>query len=797
MDLRISTLLVKPLIGREQEVRHVCSLLQTSAVRLLTLSGPGGVGKTRLAMQVASEMITNASLFVDGCYFVSLAALREKELVLPAIMQELELKESGQQAPLHVLKTALREKHLLLLLDNFEQVVEVAPLIGELLADCPPLKIVITSREILHLHDEYEFQVAPLALPDLSRLPDHETLAHTAAVALFLQRVQMVQPDFRLTESNAQTIARICIRLDGLPLALELAAARMKLLSPQSLLARLNRRLTFLTRGKQDVPERQQTLRRTIEWSYQLLSLPEQILFRRLAAFVGGALLGAIEAVWTAQEGQEDTSLLDLITSLVDKNLLKVQPAEERDEPRFMMLETIREYALEQLEQSDEQERVRLTHAQYYLVLAEECAPRLISQEQGLVIKRLKAENDNIRSALNWFIATQSAEMALRLCVALLYFWFQYRVREGYRQVAHALALTEAIEVDTDIKAWGYYTAAALVRYSGNVEQASEYCEESLKLFRERGDQRGIVAALNGLGHLALEQGDTTRLQTVIEESLPLARVGGGAWRLAESLSLCAFSAYLSGDYGRARKLGEESLNLNRAIGEVYTLVGSLHALALFAHRQGDEMTVQRMGEETLAIVQSALATGLDAAIPGGLVGLGGIVALQGHLVWAVRLWGASGALFDGMNTNIAVQDIYSYLSLLLRTQLGFDQSLMMVRSQLDDHAFKEAWDVGQSMPLDQVLISPEPVVASIARPKATEKEKIARNKGILAHESLTPREIEVLRLLAQGSTSAQIAQKLSIAVLTVNSHVRSIYSKLGIASRSAATRYALELKLV
>jgi DNA-binding CsgD family transcriptional regulator len=492
-------------------------------------------------------------------------------------------------------------------------------------------------------------------------------------------------------------------------------------------------------------------------------------------------------------ERQVDPSLFDLVTSLVDKNLLKVQLVEEGDEPHFMMLETIREYALEQLEQSDEQERVRQAHAHHYLALAEECASRLVSPEQGLVIKRLNAENDNLRDALNWFLATHAAEMALRLCVALLYFWFQYRVREGYRQVAHALREAQMREVNTGIKAWGYYVAAALVRYSGNVEQSKGYCEESLKLFREQGDQRGIVAALNGLGHLALECGEAATLQRVTEESLPLARVGGGAWRLAESLCLCAFSAYLSGDLSRACTLGEESLQLNRMIGEAHTLVRNLYALALFAHMQGDEMTVQQMREETLAFVQSTLATGLDAPIAGGLVGLGGIVARQGHLVWAVRLWGAGRALFDGMNTHIAVEDIYSDLSLLLRTQLGVDQGLMMIRSHLDDQAFKEAWNAGQSMPLDQVLIPPEPAV-SVASPKKIEKKVVARNNGN-DDEKLTPREVEVLYLLAQGSTSAQIAQKLSITVLTVNSHVRSIYSKLGIASRSAATRYALDQK--
>jgi len=399
MDVRTFTAWGRPLVGREQDVRAIYALLQETTVRLLTLAGPGGVGKTRLAMQVASEVATTSSLFPDGSYFVSLASVREKEQVLPTVVQALGLKEPGQQAPLAMLKQLWHEKRLLLVLDNFEQVVEAAPLISELLLHCLWLKIVITSRAVVHLYDEYVFQVAPLALPNLDCQFDTETVAQFPAVELFLQQAKKVLPDFSFTRENARTIAEICVRLDGLPLALELAAARMKLLTPQSLLTRLNRRLQLLSGATQDVPERQKTLRRTLEWSYHLLSSREQLLFQWLAVFAGGVSLKALEAVWAALEEQAE-DVLDLLTSLVDKNLLLVQPMKEGDEPRFRMLETIHEYALERLEHSTMHEQVRLAHALHYLAQAEELAPKLMRMEQVWYLKVLEQEYDNVRPLL-------------------------------------------------------------------------------------------------------------------------------------------------------------------------------------------------------------------------------------------------------------------------------------------------------------------------------------------------------------------------------------------------------------
>src|SRR6266704_2131569 len=348
------------LIGREQERAALCTLLQGSEVRLLTLTGTAGVGKTRLALEVARELVHD---FADGVYFISLAPLSDPAFVMPTIAHSMGLLESGSQSLLDLLRTSLHAKHRLLLLDNFEHVLTAAPRLSELLEACPALKLLVTSREVLRLRGEHQFAVLPLALPDPKRLPDDRSLIHVPAVDLFLQRAQAVRADFHVTADNAATIAEICLRLDGLPLAIELAAARVKLLAPQALLARLDRRLHVLTEGARDLPLRQRTLRRTIAWSYDLLNLPEQQLFWRLSVFVGGCTLEAIEAVCATPHDEAD-HVLEGVASLLDKSLLQ-QTEQEGTEPRLSMLETIREYGLERLQESGETPVCQRTHALY------------------------------------------------------------------------------------------------------------------------------------------------------------------------------------------------------------------------------------------------------------------------------------------------------------------------------------------------------------------------------------------------------------------------------------------------
>jgi predicted ATPase/serine/threonine protein kinase/DNA-binding CsgD family transcriptional regulator len=852
-----------PLVGREREVLAATHLIQRSEVRLLTVTGPGGVGKTRLALEVAADL---QPLFPEGICFVALAPISDPDLVVPAIAQALGLKEGGEQSLFERTSAFLREKRLLLVLDNFEQVVAGAPRLSELLSICSQVKMLVTSRALLHIEGEYEFPLSPLALPDPKHLSDLENLSHSAAVTLLVQRAQALKPSFELTGENASTIAAICMRLDGLPLAIELAAARIKLLPPQALLTRLTRRLAVLTGGRQDAPARQQTLRNTIAWSYDLLTSREQQLFRRLSVFVGGCTLEAAETLCDIV-GDATSSVLDEVASLLDKSLL-MQIEHSNDEPRLMLLETIREYGLECLAANGEVEMIRDAHAAYYLRLVEQAEPYLYGVEQELWFGRLDREQGNIREALQWLMeqgekkaSRQTMDAALRMSGALWWYWFvRGHLSEGRKILEHAFA--ESKETPPMVRAKALSAIQLLAFSQNDLERVEVLAHESLALCREYDHKWGMAHALHLLGLVANVKGDNRAAQSLIGESLALSREQGDTWSSAYALADLVNPVRTEGEYSRAHDLAQEALILFRKLedkrgiayglrrlGEVQLAQGNTHdahplfdeALTMFKEVgdrediartlellaevyffQGDMTTARTLAEESVArfreigslrssvnptillakvnsvqgnhlaayalyeeLWQMGREMGARSLLVYCLIGFGEVAMAQEHITWAVRLWSAAEALLTTIGKLLYPVE-----------RRDFDHLISEVRTRLGEEAFAAAWLEGCSMTPEQALAAREPT--ALPKDISREKPSITPATPILTYPAgLTAREVEVLRLVAQGLSNAQIAERLIISPYTVNAHMRSIYSKLEVSSRIAVMQFATKHHLI
>jgi predicted ATPase/DNA-binding CsgD family transcriptional regulator/DNA-binding XRE family transcriptional regulator len=855
------------LVGREQDVEEVCELLRQLEVRLLTLVGTGGVGKTRLALQVATEMRT---FFADGVCFVPLAAVSDPFLVMPTIAEVLNIHQTRERPLFEQVKLSLRDRRILLILDNFEQVAVAALQVEELLATCSAMIVIITSRTILHLQAEQVYTVSPLALPPPGQLLESEALEQYGAVSLFLQRARSTMPSLQLTPTNLHAIAEICRHLDGLPLAIELAAARVRLLPPQALLSHLKRSLQVLSDGARTLPERQKTLHNSLKWSYELLSSEEQCLFRRLSVFSGGWTLDAAEAIWTVGQETEGSHLsaFEGVAALLDKSLL-LQVEQEGEEPRLQMLVTVREYGQECLQASGEDKLIRYTHAMYYLELTEAAQPTRGSLQGGRWFARLSQEHDNLRAAMSWLLEREETEMALRLGGALREFWEESSSRqEGWQFLERALAGGE--EVAGAVRAKALNAAGSLAVHLGDpdyLQRGAALCEQSLALFREIGDTKGmgdavyrlaiidysradwavarshfeecielsseagdkdrVALSLNTLGAMALWQGEFVRGRTLLEESLAFFRELGNILGIRESLFWLAVALFWQGDLERAHILVEECLALNRemdlgrifealplaVLGEIkfsqsdtttarllfeqscalFREVGNesqmawvLSLLAKVSAAEGDLTVARALSEESLIRGKGMNGHLSFVDIAPALEGLAAVVAAQGEPTWAARLWGGAQAQREAYGLPLA--PVY---------RADYDHAVAAARDQLGEQIFVAARAEGRTMTVDQVLFAREAATMPMPAPATHPAAPLAEKSPSTYPDGLAAREVEVLCLVAQGLTNAQIAEELVISLLTVKAQMRSLYKKLDISSRSAATRYAIEHHLI
>ena len=777
-----------PIVGREAEIATLSQKLLEPELRLLTLVGPGGVGKTRLAVRVAEEVIPD---FSDGVWFVGLAPISDPVLVIPSIAQTLDLHAPPGQSILAIIKAHLREKNILLVLDNFEQVMPAGSLLAEMLATCPHLTLLVTSRSALRLRGEHEFPVPPLSLPDLEkeRMPDLETLQDYSAVALFEQRAASVRPDFTINGSNSKAVVEICARLDGLPLAIELVAARIKLLQPQAIRQRLEKRLELLTGGAHDLPTRQQTLRNAIEWSYDLLNDEEQMLFRRLAVFVGGCTLEAAEAVCRDdQAGSGSLDVLDGIGSLINKSLLKQVDVEGESEAHYSMLETIREYAWDQLEAHGNADMLRDRHAAYFLRLAEETEPMLTKADQRQHLNALEREHDNFRAALKWCrTAPGGAEMGLRLAGALARFWsLRDYLSEGRGWIDGALARPDA-GGPTWARTRGLYAGALIADNQGDYDAVRAYCYESLRIKQELNDAISMASRYYILlAKAASNEGDFAQARALLEEGLKVAIQGDDRHGIAHCRNGLGELARLEGDYDVAQEHYQACLELFRDMGNVNGICFSLHNLAHVYMHNGDFDHAMAMLDEGLALYRG-LGNRLGIAMC--VSAMSGVALHRGDARRAARLLGAAQALLDEIGALLDPADLMEY-----------KRHEEEARAKLGEAAFVAAWAEGRAMTPEQV-IAIEDMPAQ--EPGAEARQQMARpslypaTSGQSSPDVLSARELDVLRLVAQGLSDAEVASQLYLSPHTVRAHIRSIYSKIGVGSRSAATRYAAEHGLI
>jgi predicted ATPase/DNA-binding CsgD family transcriptional regulator len=748
-------------VGRQKELAEVTRLLENA--RLLTLTGSGGCGKTRLALAAASELVEG---FEDGVCLVELAPLADPSLVPQVVASTLGVREQPGRSLTETLSDYLESKKALLVLDNCEHLIEACAELAEaLLRSCPELRVLATSREALGITGEVAWPVPSLSLPDLRHLPDIESLPRYESARLFVERTAAVKPTFTLTEQNVSAVAQVCYRLDGIPLAIELAAARTKVLSVEQIADRLEDCFKLLADGGRTALPRQRTLHATMDWSHELLSPEEGVLFRRLSVFAGGFTLEAAESV-CAGEDLEPDELLGLLSHLVDKSLVV---ARERDgQVRYRLLETVRQYGREKLEESWDEAEVRRRHAAYFLEIAERVEPYLNGPEQVSRLDGLEIENGNLRFAMNWAHSEGKAEIAARLGWALRRFWFVRGHQSEGRRWMEAL-------LERDIPPYPRSRVAmlaALMSYAqGDYRACEGYAPKALGLSRQTSDEPCAAYALTLLGLGAMHREDFDEATARFEEALPLLRHSGEEQTVPLVLVWLGNVALFQGDRERATRMFEEAFTLARRRGDRLATNIALYNLAQLALSEADFGSAARMLEEGLTL---SLQMGDQANLSYFLEGLAVVAGALGEAERSARVLGAAEGSMEE-----AGAPVYNYY---MPDRALYEGTLAAARTRLDDAAWAAALAEGRAMTPEQAVeyaleqgVAPEP-----AAPEP-------------CPAGLSAREVEVLRLVAQGMTSALVADELFISPNTVNRHLNSIYGKLGVSSRAAATRFAVE----
>jgi predicted ATPase/DNA-binding CsgD family transcriptional regulator len=758
-------------IGRDREVEAILDLVHQAGIRIVTLTGPGGVGKTRLAQRVARKLGQDLSEVVTVIYLASVA---DPALVLPTIAQSLAVREADDQPLVERLSMLLGDRRMFLLLDNLEHLTHAVPDLAALLVACPGMTILATSRVVLRISGEQVFPVLPLGFPREHGSPDPGAIARLEAVALFVERARAADPDFSLTCENAVTIAEIVRRLDGLPLAIELAASRVRALTPEALLSRLSDRLTLLTGGPRDLPDRQRTMRDTIAWSFDLLSPAEQVCFRRLAVFAGAFTLPAAEAVGGV-ESREET--IDLVGSLVDQSLLRKQ-ADAGGEPRYLTLETVREYGLEQLVLAGEEAETRQRHADYYVALLESITPSPRWPATPARVRLIDAERDNLRAVLAWLDAVGDAEHLLHMILRLWVLWATFgQVSEGRRWFSRILEHGDALSPFVRGMALG--NAGTLATFQGDGERALRLIEEGLELVETVADPTlddrfEIALMMRQYGFTLLTLGHYEEAESWVERSLTTFRELGSEENVAGSRHMLASAAYGRGNLTRAQELYEATEAQARATGSAGYIASALDGRALVSCARGDYAQAANAIDEAFA--QGALA-GIYAGPPRRLAIVAVVATGAGEYESAARWFGAADIVAQMHGTPFALPD-----------GPQFEGAIATVRAALGEDRFVAAWTAGRALTHEEAVSQARSFLAAsyLVPDSAGGGAPDPGKEHILTH-----REMEVLQLVADGRSDRDIADTLFIGPSTVRTHLTSIFAKLDVNSRTAAVAAA------